>query len=316
MHGGLAQNTTRYYFLKSVDFTGNVSGFSSSTGAVTTEADPQDGATGATGATGADGDTGARYVTVRYYAEATTAPSTSGLASGATYTWSSGSATATVGSWTTSTPTVDAAGTNNYYYSDVVFIDSTGEATSNTGSSASSPVQLFNFNGLVTFTNTSGTTSLQDALDDNATTIDGGKITTNSIDADSIKIDETTISSDASGNLIIKAGGVGSTQFASSIQSTNYQALTSGWIINKSGSVEFQDATIRGTLNATDIDAGTLNAARINLTGSQLTNSGGNLLLTTVQFLRLWCRLTQLQKKTIFIAVPKQLQVFRLRMSV
>jgi|11BtaG_2_1085332.scaffolds.fasta_scaffold03731_2 hypothetical protein len=205
VHGGLAQNTTRYYFLKSVDFTGNVSGFSAGTGAVTTEADPQNGATG---------DTGARYVTVRYYAEASSAPSTSGLASGATYTWSSGTATATVGSWTTSTPTVDAAGSNNYYYSDVVFIDSTGEATSNTGSTASSPVQLFNFNGLVTFTNTSGTTTLNDALIDSSTVIDGGNITTGTINANRINIDNVTLDTDGSGNLIIASGGVDTSQLA------------------------------------------------------------------------------------------------------
>ena len=171
--------------------------------------------------------------------------------------------TADSGVWSTTAPKVNAAGSNDYFIVDVTFVDSTGSASTSTGSAVMSPISLFNFNGLVTFTNTSGTTSLQSALDDNSTTIDGGKITTNSIDASSVKIDDTTISSDASGNLIIKSGGVGSTQFANTIQSDNYQAGSTGWQINKDGTVEFREATIRGTLNAADINAGTLTASRL-----------------------------------------------------
>jgi hypothetical protein len=48
-----------------------------------------------------------------------------------------------------------------------------------------------------------------------------------------------------------------------SIQSANYVAGSTGWKINYDGSAEFQNATIRGTLNADDITAGTLSADRI-----------------------------------------------------
>lgn len=57
---------------------------------------------------------------------------------------------------------------------------------------------------------------------------------------------------------------VSSLKIQANLQSDNFVAGTSGWEINRdTGSVEFQDATIRGTLNASDITAGTMNAARI-----------------------------------------------------
>ena len=289
-NSGLGDSATFYYFLKALDYTGNASGFTgtsgnsattlgsltSGTSIVPVYADDasgtnksytagtrtfvlyyeytgskpaissitgtwvqfvgDDGPIGPTGPTGPQGpqgpqgpagptgDTGARYATVRYYQEAASTPSVSGLASGSTYTWSSGTATATVGSWSTTAPTVDAAGSNNYYYSDVTFVDSTGESTTSTGSNATTAARLFNFNGLVTFTNTSGTTTLNDALADNSTTIDGGTIKTGTLDASNVNI-------------------------------TN--------------------------LNATNITAGTLEADHIKLTGSQLQNSGGSLIISS-----------------------------------
>jgi hypothetical protein len=299
-HSGLGDSATRYYFLKALDYTGNASGFTgtsgnsattlgtltSGTSIVPVYADDASGTnksytagtrtfvlyyeytgakpaigsitgtwvqfvgddgpigpTGPTGPTGPQGpqgptgpagDTGARYATVRYYQEAASTPSIAGLASSSTYTWSSGTATATVGSWSTTAPTVDAAGSNKYYYSDVTYVDSTGEASTSTGSSATSAVQLFNFNGLVTFTNTSGTTSLQDALDDNSTTIDGGRITTGTLLADKIT----------------------------------------------SGTLDANNVSITN-LNVGNVTAGTLEADYIKLTGSQLQNSGGSLIISS-----------------------------------
>ena len=274
-HSGLGSAVTRYYFLKALDYTGNSSAFTGTTGNSATTQDALAGGTsivpvyasdasgtnksytagsltfvlyyeytgakpaigsitgtwvkfvgddgpigptgpqGPQGPTGATGATGARYATVRYYQESSSTPSVSGLASGSTYTWSSGTATATVGSWSTTAPTVDAAGSNDYYYSDVQFVDSTGTSSTSTGSSATSAVQLFNFNGLVTFTNASGTTSLNTALADSSTIIDGGNITTNTITANSIVVDDLTIGKSGN-NLIIKSGGVDTTQVAGS----------------------------------------------------------------------------------------------------
>lgn len=47
------------------------------------------------------------------------------------------------------------------------------------------------------------------------------------------------------------------------IKSSNYAAGTSGWQIKGDGSAEFQNVTVRGSLNASDLSAGTLDIARI-----------------------------------------------------
>ncbi len=53
----------------------------------------------------------------------------------------------------------------------------------------------------------------------------------------------------------------GDTGNDSSIRSSNYSTGSAGWKINSDGSAEFQNATIRGDLNASDITAGTLSAS-------------------------------------------------------
>ena len=58
------------------------------------------------------------------------------------------------------------------------------------------------------------------------------------------------------------------------IRSSNYVTGSSGWIINSDGSAEFQNATIRGSLNASDMTTGTLDAS--NVTISNLTVDVGN----------------------------------------
>ena len=262
--GGLSESTSYYYWVEAVDFTGNPSTAVAS-GAVTTQATPQDGATGPqgpagptgpqgpTGATGSTGANGGRYAVITYYQEAASTPSISGLASGATYTWSTGAATATVGSWSTTAPTVDAAGSNNYYYSNVTFIDTSGSASTSSGSSATTAVQLFNFNGLVTFTNTSGTTTLNTALSDSSTVINGGNITTGTINADRVNIDGVTLDTNASNQLIIRAGGVDTAQIAANaISQIGYQNFTnSTYTVSSAQTVntnvaEFTFATVAG----------------------------------------------------------------------
>ena len=192
------------------------------------------GPTGPQGPQGPEGDTGSRNAVVRYYQEASSTPSVAGLASGSTYTWSTGQATSSVGSWSTTAPTVDAAGSNDYFYSDVTYVDSTGEASTSTGSSATSAVRLFNFNGLVTFTNELGTTDLNTALADSSTIIDGGNITTNTITANSIIVDDLTIGKSGN-NLIIKDAGVDTTQIkANAISDSDRFSTGSGYGSNAS----------------------------------------------------------------------------------
>jgi len=65
----------------------------------------------------------------------------------------------------------------------------------------------------------------------------------------------------------------GDTGNDSSIRSSNYSTGSAGWKINSDGSAEFQNATIRGSLHAADIDAGTIDAARLDLSGK--LNVGG-----------------------------------------
>jgi hypothetical protein len=187
--------------------------------------DGQDGSNGTNGTDGSNGSNGSRHAVRRYYKEASSTPSVADLASNVSYNWSTGVATSTYDSWSTASPTVDAAGSNSYYYSDVIFIDATGSAASSSGSNASNAVSLFNFNGLVTFTNASGTTTLNTALADTATVIDGGNITTGTINAGRISIDNVTLDTDGSGNLIIASGGVDTAQLAANSVT---QAGTSG----------------------------------------------------------------------------------------
>ena len=55
----------------------------------------------------------------------------------------------------------------------------------------------------------------------------------------------------------------GSLQATQVVESANFVTGSSGWQIDGDGSAEFQNVTIRGTLNADDITLGLLNAARI-----------------------------------------------------
>ncbi len=63
---------------------------------------------------------------------------------------------------------------------------------------------------------------------------------------------------------VLADASVSSLKIAANIQSDNFVAGTSGWKIERNtGSAEFQDVIIRGTLNADDITVGTLDADRI-----------------------------------------------------
>jgi|TARA_B100000902_G_scaffold47553_1_gene54774 hypothetical protein len=61
--------------------------------------------------------------------------------------------------------------------------------------------------------------------------------------------------------IILNASG--DTGSDSDIRSSNYATGTAGWRINSDGVAEFQNATIRGSLNASDITAGTLSSDRL-----------------------------------------------------
>ena len=79
-----------------------------------------------------------------------------------------------------------------------------------------------------------------------------------------LSADKLTSGSIIGGEIIV--GGVSNT--SGFIKSYNYSSGSAGWQISPDGSAEFQNATIRGTLNASDITAGTLNVNALTSDGS------------------------------------------------
>jgi len=108
-------------------------------------------------------------------------------------------------------------------------------------------------------------------------TFDPDAVTPLIIHSDGEWIGNVSISHLTAGDLAVQmnltAGG--------SIKSQNYAAGTTGWEIDQDGSAEFQNATIRGSLNASDLDAGTLNFVTLGRSGlSVITSEITNLAIT------------------------------------
>ena len=172
---GLPASTTKYYWLKAVDFSRNVSGFSGVASATT---DVQV-------TNGTDGATGPRNAQVYFYynsaqSSAPTAPTTSEVA----YNFSTSTPSISASGWsTTFNPSAVSAtsSSNKYWAIRVIFqeIDFGGSYSE----TISSVFTWQNLNGLVTFTN------LADGLNSGgseATFIDGGSIIANSLQVDKI----------------------------------------------------------------------------------------------------------------------------------
>ena len=308
-HTGLPELTTRYYWLKSQDYTGNVSGFSSGTGAVTTLQDPQDGTNGLDGADGADGvdgvngadgvngtngtngsdgadgATGDTVVIGKVYYQ-TLQGSAPNTPSATSYNVSTASFTGLTSGWSLTQPSVDITDTSIKEWSSdfTVTIDGTTSAQTKVFTSPSGSIQVAT--DIESDNYVAGTSGWKIERDtgnaefQNATirgTLNATDITAGTLEADHIKLTGSQLEN-SGGTLVISSGGVDTTELANdavdtskiaaTLQSTNYVSGTSGWQINKSGSVEFQDATIRGTLNATDITTGTLTATRLHGSGA------------------------------------------------
>ena len=72
-----------------------------------------------------------------------------------------------------------------------------------------------------------------------------------------------TIDGTTNAQTLVFTSPSGAIQVTDDIESDNYVSGSSGWKIERdTGNAEFQDAIIRGTLNASDISAGTINADR------------------------------------------------------
>lgn len=253
VHGGLAQNTTRYYFLKSVDFTGNVSGFSTGTGAVTTEADPQDGAdgaTGATGATGADGDTGDTVISGRVYYQTiqSSAPSTPSATS---YNVSTASFSGLTSGWALTQPQIDITDTSIKEWSSAFTVTIDGVTSAQT----------------IVFTTPSGAIQVAADLESDNYVADtsgwkierdtgfaefGSAAIRGTLTASQIQIDNVTLDSDGSGNLIIASGGVDTTQIAANAISKAGTASTTSFTLT-AGSTKDVTASITGGLSGSEL---------------------------------------------------------------
>ena len=94
---------------------------------------------------------------------------------------------------------------------------------------------------------------------------------------------QVTIDGTTSAQTISFTAPSGAIQVTSDIESDNYVAGTSGWKIERdTGNAEFQDAIIRGTLNAADITAGTLNVDRLPGLVRQASSSTSNFTVASV----------------------------------
>ena len=173
VEGGLNESQIRYYYLKTVDFSGNESDFSAGASA-TTLADPTDGEQGTRSASG--------YV---YYSTATATAPASPTLSG--FNFVTGAFTTISAGWSTavSVPTPEEG--KSFWAVRYSISEDTFEGTQTVTKSAVFEWQ--NFDGIVTFTN------MNDEFDNNVTVIDGGKITANTITVDSLRAGSTTIAS-------------------------------------------------------------------------------------------------------------------------
>jgi hypothetical protein len=147
------------------------------------------------GADGDDGDAGKQVASgqVYYQLSSASAPSTPSATS---YTFATGAFSGLTTNWSTSPPTFEAGNSNKYWFSTFTVEETTAGGGTGTPSFTASS-QGFGFSGLVTFSGTEltdGTSTYNPAsvINNNVTTVNGGKITTNSIAANTLTLGNTT----------------------------------------------------------------------------------------------------------------------------
>ena len=240
IRNNLGLSVTRYYWLKSVDFSGNKSAFTAGVSATTTYLDDADFANGIYSLFTAQGLYAIRDVTSLPGSGAFVGEKIYNRTDGKLYQW-------TGAAWTLVIADVAAGSiTETKIATDAI---TTPKIAANAVTAAEIAAATITGNKIV------------------ANTITGGLLATSGIITTSAQIGDALIT-----NAKIQNAAITSAKISGTIQSDNYVAGTSGWKITRdTGTAEFQSATIRGTLNAGDITAGTISADR--LPGLAVANS-------------------------------------------
>ena len=186
----LPDSSTRYYWVRAVDYSGNQSGVAGPVSATTDAAIAAE-------------DTKAANGYVYYQISTGSQPSTPSASS---YNFNTGAFSGLSSSWSIQPPEVDGTDAE-YWASSWNVLEDTGGQTI----TFSTPFRSFQFDGLVTFTNLNN--ELADPNSTEITTISGGLIKTGTVDANRIELDGNTIEAGASG-IRIKNLGVDTLQIA------------------------------------------------------------------------------------------------------
>ena len=191
---------------------------------------------------GNDGNDGApapRSLSRRvYYSSSSGAPS----APTATVTWSTLALSGLATGWSETAPTASATSTTLIYFSDFIFTDDTGVATTSSDT-GSTPIEGTSFSGIVTFDNGDF------ALDGNTVTgIDGSNLSDTSITGGKLASTNVITASAQISNLV-----VGTDQIANSAVSNKFAAFTGASIIPTATYQLIEDISITSSGNLTSI---------------------------------------------------------------
>jgi len=217
---------------------------------------------GTNGSPGSPGATGARTASaVLYYQSASTQPPSAPTV--ANYNFSTGLFGSHTSGWDEDAPVFAAGNTNKYWYVRITVSEASfGGQQAFQG--LSNVRQGIGFTGLVTFTSNTisdGTNSINTSGSGTTTTIDGGSITANSIEASRLKISSSAEKTTMRNELGAGEPNQVTTAFTSST------TISGGTIkLSSSGTTLGQNQTITSTSQSILIDAASSNGPRILIT--------------------------------------------------
>lgn len=194
----------------------------------------------------ADGDPAPRLSSRRLFKALTSVPQTPA----ATITWATNALSNIETGWSETSPTQQAISTTTVYFSDLLFSDTTGVATTTTAT-GTSPLPVTTFSGLVTYNSGSG-----------AFAVDGGSIT--SIDG---------------GNLATGSITAGMGVFSGPLKSSNFSTLSAGWQITAAGDAEFNNL-----INRSDIVDGAVSNGGVIVNAASPTHYANGTYVTSYDF--------------------------------